>query len=687
MGDFIRDEQVRQDAPENLRPFPAPARQSKVQSDLVQLINRLNRFNFKQEPIHVHLRHKLHDNLLIRTAIPQPCLDEELECRWVEADEGEDIRLRGYRLERFVLADGREAIQFEPQLVSIDSQQITVRLPAVFQELPPRSVRRCKCDGIGVKIVANGALYQGRLLDFSAGTFRVELEAAPPQSFDWISAQLPVNATLHDNQGIIYVGDCRIIRQSGGGDHRDYVLQPTRTQLPRFRPRECRSIRQELLPNPNVVFTHPITHRSMTMKLIDISGTGFAVSEPITEAVLLPGMILKEMAITLTARARIKCTVQVVHRTPVPGTENVKVGLTLLDIDSLDHMDLVSLLQQARDPEVYVSNHVDMDALWDFFFEAGFISPEKYAAMVGNLERFKESYAKLYTDHPSIARHFIHMEQGKILGHFAMLRLFEKTWVNHHHAAVPNKRKSGLLVLDRLSEYINDTHILHSAQIRFTAGYYRTGNKFPMSVFGGFAKRVNNPKVYSIDDFASLTFQGLPTSGEWDDSGRWELGRIRRGDLEDLQGFYEKVSGGLMLEAIDMTPESIDRDTLSAEYARAGFRREIHHMAIRKNGELKAVVAVNCTDIGLNFSELTNATQLFVVDSNGFGKRDFELMMSLVAVKFGLGRIPLLVYPCDYLTKAGIPSDRNYSFDVMNLDYWDDYMNYLREFMRKAKVR
>lgn len=687
MANLVHDDQGLSNAAENLRPFPVPTRQSKTELDLAQLINRLNCLNFKQEPLLVHLRHKLHGNALLRHAIPQPCLDEELECRWSEPDDSDDARLRGYALERLVLADGQRVVQIEPTLVAIDGRQLTVRLPGKCAESLPRATRRHHCDGIMASVVANSAVYDGRLVDFSAASFRVELEAAPPQSFDWIGTNVPVSVKLHNGQGVIYIGDCRIIRQGAGEERRDYVLQPTRTHTPRFRPRECRSGRFELHPNPNAVFRHPVTHRTMNMKLIDISGTGFAVAEPAAEAMLLPGMVLKEMAIALTSRTQMKCTAQVIHRTPVQGADIVKVGLALLDIDNLDHMELVSLLQQAKDPDTYVSNQVDMESLWDFFFESGFIYPEKYAAMVGNLEKFKESYAKLYTAHPTIARHFIHMEHGRILGHFAMLRLFEKTWVNQHHAALHHRRKSGLLVLDRLSEYINDTHALHSANIRYTAGYYRTDNKFPVSVFGGFAKQTNNPKVYSVDDFALLNFQGLPTGEEWDDSGRWELAKVRRGDLEDLQGFYEHVSGGLMLDAIDMTPEAIDRDTLSEEYAKAGFRREIHRLAIRKNGELKAVVLVNCTDLGLNFSELTNATKFFVIDGSGFGKRDFELMMSLVAIKFGLGRVPLLVYPYNYLDKAGIPYDKVYSFDVMNLHYWDDYMNYLREFMKKAKVR
>ncbi len=79
----------------------------------------------------------------------------------------------------------------------------------------------------------------------------------------------------------------------------------------------------------------------------------------------------------------------------------------------------------------------------------------------------------------------------------------------------------------------------------------------------------------------------MANTGDWDEDGRWELAKVRRGDLEDLQGFYEKVSGGLLLDAIDMSPAAFEHNTLSEEYAKAGFRREIHRLAIRKNGNSK----------------------------------------------------------------------------------------------------
>ncbi len=135
---------------------------------------------------------------------------------WVDPEAADDARLKGYELDRLVLTDGHQVIQFEPRLVYITGQRVTVRLPELCRETLPRAVRRHGCEGVKANIVANSAVYEGRVIDFSAQSFRVELLAVPPQSFDWISASLPVNVTLHSGKGVIYVGDCRIVRQHHG---------------------------------------------------------------------------------------------------------------------------------------------------------------------------------------------------------------------------------------------------------------------------------------------------------------------------------------------------------------------------------------------------------------------------------------------------------------------------------------
>jgi hypothetical protein len=110
-------------------------------------------------------------------------------------------------------------------------------------------------------------------------------------------------------------------------------------------------------------------------------------------------------------------------------------------------------------------------------------------------------------------------------------------------------------------------------------------------------------------------------------------------------------------------------------------------MSIKKNGELKAVLAINRTDVGLNFSDLTNALQMYVVDGSGFKPQDFKFMLSLVAVKFSMKKFPVMVHPVGFMTDNNIQYEKTYRCNVISSQFWDDYMRYLRKFMKRAKVR
>jgi hypothetical protein len=358
-----------------------------------------------------------------------------------------------------------------------------------------------------------------------------------------------------------------------------------------------------------------------------------------------------------------------------------------LDIDIQDHLDLVGMLYQAKDPDTLIGNRVDLDALWNFFFETGFIYPSKYQYVADNKDRFKETYRRLYECNPTIARHFIHMDHGQIHGHFAMLRLYEKTWVNQHHAALPHSNHAGLIVMGRMTEFINEVYSLRASNFRYSCGYYRADNRFPERFYGRFARKIDNPKICSVDPFAFIGFEASTPDPDWEAKGRWKISQSTVADLQELNGFYNQASGGGMsLAATDMLPESLDSGSLKEEYAKLDFKREIHRISVRKNGELKAVIAINITDVGMNLSELSNAAHLYVIDGAGFGKSDLRQMMSLVAVKFNIERYPIMVYPGEFLEKIEIPAEKTYKLMTVNLAHWDDYMRYTTDFLKKAKL-
>jgi hypothetical protein len=438
------------------------------------------------------------------------------------------------------------------------------------------------------------------------------------------------------------------------------------------------------MPNPTLVFKHPLSGRTVTLKVIELSGTGCSVMEPANNSVLLPGLVLPEVWLHFSGRIKLPFRAQIIHR--LDKGNAVLSGVAILDIDIQDHLDLVAMLYSARDPDTIVSGRVDLDDLWDFFFETGFIYPSKYSLVAENKEQFKATYVKLYEESPTIARHFVHMDLGKIQGHFAMLRLYEKTWVNHHHAALHNSNKAGLIVMGRMTEFINDVYSLRANNFLYSAGYYRCDNKFPVRFFGGFVEKMNNPQVSSADIFELITHEAHALRDDWEADGRWQLARTTVADLVELNGYYNKVSGGLTLSATDMQPEDLVGGTLSAEYSKFGFRRELHRLSVRKDGMLKAIVAVNLAETGLNLSELSNITQIYLVDNYGFTRKDFELLLSLIALKFGLSRIPVMVFGKGTLERIGIGVEKTYHLMVVNISCWDEYMRYTQEFLKKAKL-
>jgi hypothetical protein len=75
---------------------------------------------------------------------------------------------------------------------------------------------------------------------------------------------------------------------------------------------------------------------------------------------------------------------------------------------------LTHIITNAIDSHASVSNNIDMDDLWDFFFESGFIYPMKYRLMQSQREDFKETYRKLYKERQDVATHFTYKENGRI---------------------------------------------------------------------------------------------------------------------------------------------------------------------------------------------------------------------------------------------------------------------------------
>lgn len=648
------------------------------------LVNRLNYLNFKDGTILVSLQHPRFDHVVAFPAHPRPCLGSNLDCVW---DKNITLpeNLTAYTLKNFLITDGNKLLLVKPRLVHMDSGNIAFALPESCCEIHLRNSKRYPCHDIKVQLLQNGAVFHGYLKKFTPTSFQVELVAVPPQTFHWINQDASAVVIFSSEQQTLYSGPCRLVKKSTGQLKCTLLLTPLANRIQRFKPKNYRSNRQQLKPSPNAMFLHPLTGKQIDLKIYDLSGSGFSLLERPDDTLLMSGLVVPDLELVFGDGYRIKCQAQVVYQRQFKAEgRNMKLsGLTFLDMGLKDHVRLMSILQQIWDENAYLCNQVDPDALWKFFFETGFIYPQKYAGIQEKKEEFRENYQKLYSGNPEVARHFIYQENGAILGHMAMLRLYADSWLIHHHAAIREEAKrAGLMVLHQIGRSINDSHNLYSAHMNYVMCYYQPENRFPTRMFGGVADHYNNPKGCSVDTFAYFHFRHN-FERPWNLSAPWSLTRTEAQDLQELESFYEQKSGGLMLRALDLDVESLDNDELQQQFRTLGFKRERHVYSLKKNGGLKALILVNLSDLGLNFSNLTNSIKVIVLDQDDLPRETLNLMLALLSVKFELEEPPVLLFPREYAEKNQLAFEKSYQLWILNCQNTDPYFEFCEKIFKK----
>lgn len=649
-----------------------------------ELINRLNFIHFQDSTVLLQLKHSRRQHQLIVKAIPLPYAAERLECRWADPASLPQ-NLEDYRLHKILIDDDRLMITFDPIRSRLSANGASFTLPEKGFETGDRRIRRHPSTGIGIRLSQNGLVFPGALLDFNPLSLRVEVTENGHSASAWLDPETPVHLLIEDGNTTLFTGSCRLLRQTGIAGGTAIVLRPVSSQLRRFRPREHRSLRQQLLPAPEVVFRHPLTGKLCRLPIVDLSGSGFAVEEEESASVLLPGLIIPEMQLCLANSCRIDCRTQVVYRLDHAAEGDagrIRCGIAILDMPLKDQAVLLGLLQQAKDSRASLGARIDPDELWKFFFASGFIYPEKYRSMEAHREKFKETYRKLHDREPGIARVFTYQEHGRILGHIAMLRFFDRSWLIHHHAALRGAEKSaGLKVLGQISRYVNELHHLPSARLDYVFCYFRPENRFPNRVFGGVAQHIDDPEGCALYPFAYLPpHRTKANTGGLSEAWRLEESGIK--DIEELKLTLADNAGPMIISAFDLEPDRLGSPEVSREYANIGFRRESRLYSLRRSGSLKAILLVNTADIGLNLSELTNSIKVFVIDPEGLPSDILESAISRLGSFFEEGESSVLIYPRTYAEQQGIDHEKTYNLWILNLRFLDSYFRYCRRFLR-----
>ncbi len=220
----------------------------------------------------------------------------------------------------------------------------------------------------------------------------------------------------------------------------------------------------------------------------------------------MPGMIIPDLEIRYAGMLKMTCDAQVIYRRKVgKGTGSLRSGHPGYGFPDLPPPQPYH--GPCREiPMPRFASEVEMDALWEFFFDTGFIYPKKYHLLQSCREEFKETYRKLYQEDQEIEAHFTYEKNGRIYGHVSMFRAYQRAWMVHHLAARPmNGKRTGLTVLKNVLRFFDGLYRYPSIRMDHMIFYFRPENHFPNLFFGGFARDFGNPRGCSLDLFAYMS--------------------------------------------------------------------------------------------------------------------------------------------------------------------------------------
>lgn len=646
-----------------------------------RIVNAINYLHFQGRAVYAVFKHVQYNTTVTIEAFPFPCHEDYLHLSWKDQGMLKE-RSSSYAFQEILVDVGKSIFSLKPDLFDVDEKSISFEISKVVgTDVTVRKAERYPCQGIDVEMAQNGLSFKGRLNDFSAFSFSAAMSLGNFLSFKYITPEIAITVFIKKGGELLYSGECRVIRHNEGVKERTFVLEPAVHHLYRFKPKTHRSHRHRLQPSPNIIFVHPFSGITVSLKIDEMSGSGFSVAECYESSTLVPGLILPHVDVEFAYGVKVSCRAQVMTQRVVPDASSpsfsntiVYYGIAILDMDPASQILVSSILHQATNKNSYVCNRVDMDELWKFFFRTGFIYPKKYCSIHQNMDKLKETYRKLYLDSPDIARHFMYRDKGQIQGHIAMIRFFENTWLFHHHASA-GVGKAGLVVLDQIGRYVNDVYNMYSSHMQYVLCYFRPDNHFPDRVFGGYARHLANPKLCSLDDFAHLLFrknQNIPSL-----PASMTLEPSTASDLFELEDYYSCVSGGLMTTAFELAPTSPSNIPIKGIYEKNGMKKDRHFYSLKKGNSLKAVFIANVSDFGLNMSNLTNCVTVFILEGGNLPLDYFHSACNRVVQNYAEDDIPILVYPTSYAEKVALRNDKIYRLWSFNTQHTDHYLGFV----------
>jgi hypothetical protein len=157
-------------------------------------------------------------------------------------------------------------------------------------------------------------------------------------------------------------------------------------------------------------------------------------------------------------------------------------------------------------------------------------------------------------------------------------------------------------------------------------------------------------------------------------------------DLIELKDYYNSISGGIMIDALELLPEYMEIEDIKVEYTKLNLKRDKILYTLKKENRLVAVFMVNLADVGLNFSDITNSIHIFLVEKALIEAEILEKALYNLSKYFDVKEIPILLYPQNATDNLQIVYEKIYRLCVMDARNLDYYFEFMKKYFRRLNT-
>jgi hypothetical protein len=367
----------------------------------------------------------------------------------------------------------------------------------------------------------------------------------------------------------------------------------------------------------------------------DISKLGASILITKSKLPLFVGLIFPEVYLQFPYQKQIKASFKITYCKVMQNNSifSCKIGVLFVNIKQ-EFINAISyLIEKIKDSRYCIPTKEDFNDIIMFFFEVGFIYPQKRKQLQNYMGFVLDSQYKILTS-SSIIKTIMFKEEDEIKGYLFALKFYDNTWnIQHFSGGNSANVKSGRVVLDAMIKYFLEHKINEIVGTDYITTYFRPNNIMPTIIFTEIKNIINDKNASDIFEYDYCTIINNNDLKECNNNYLTvEAGNDDFRQLEQLL-LKQKLFNDINIEGLNY--ENIVKINVSTEFEKIGLYRYRKVFVLKDENKSNLAYGVcNYSSAGINLSELTNSFKIYYSLPNTHNQEITDMLVDKILLSY-----------------------------------------------------